>query len=123
MSIITIFNSHNKNDSIIIRALPKTEHIFDWTSLQTAAYYNFDYNAVKCKLIKNGIHIGTKPDYFSLEHFNCIRFDENRKVLRVHNIHITLYTENEIINEPPIMVISFYICNPIKRFFNKFISN
>lgn len=119
MSVITIFNSHNKKDQIIIRALPRTEQTFDWNSIQTASFCDFDYNAVKYDLIRNGTHIGTKPDYFSLEHFNSIRFDERKRAFRVHDIHITLYNENKILSEPPIMVIGFYVYNPVKKLFNK----
>lgn len=119
MSVITIFNYGNKNDQIIIQAEPRTEQTTDRNSFQTKTYCDFNYSKVKSDLIKNGTHIGSKPDYFSLENFNRICFKEKDKVFKVYDIHITLYKKNEVINEPSILVISFYVNNTIKKFYDK----
>lgn len=119
MSVIKIFNSGNKNQQIFIQAEPKTEQSFDWKPFQTKTYYDFNYNDVKNGLIKNGTHIGSKPDYFSLENYNRIRFEEKDKAFKVYDIHITLYKENEVINEPSILVISFYANNNVKKLYEK----
>lgn len=75
--------------------------------MQTATFQDFDFNTIKNSLLKKGKYIGSKPDYFSLENFNLIRFDENCKAHRAHNIHIALYVRNKVTNEPPLMVISY----------------
>ena len=47
------------------------------------------------------------------------RFEEKDKAFKVYDIHITLYKEIEEINEPSILVISFYANNNVKKLYEK----
>lgn len=64
---------------------------------------------VEKELLKHGRKIGSNPQYYSLEEFDCIWFEMRRKSVKVQNLHVILYEKNKVLDEPETLVISYNI--------------